>query len=208
LATVLAGFIARWSGNDWRWVMSGPSLVVAVIVLICWASLPRGRATARPTGRPLRETLRVDWRSVVAVTTAPRFWIGCALSFTLTLLRETFNTWTVDFFRTSNPAMSSDMAAFLSTPFDACGAVGIVTLGWLFGRIGERRRMSVLFALLALLAAAIVLLPSLAVRNVGLAAFLLGAVGFLGLRPYSLLPGVFAVEVNRKEHFETMPGIL
>ena len=35
---------------------------------------------------------------------------------------------------------SSEMAAFLSTPFDACGAVGIVHLGWGFGRIGRRAR--------------------------------------------------------------------
>src|SRR5262249_35841007 len=146
LATILAGFIARWSGNDWRWVMGGPSIVLGVIVLICWTALPRGpRPASSRSPRPLREAMSLGWRGVVAVAATRRFWIVCALSFTLTLLRETFNTWTVDFFRTSGgAAMSNDMAAFLSTPFDACGAIGIVTLGWLFGRIGQRGRTTVL----------------------------------------------------------------
>jgi sugar phosphate permease len=209
LATILAGFIARWSGNDWRWVMGGPSIVLAAIVLICWAALPRARATEVQHRRPLREALAVDWRGVVAVAAARRFWIVCALSFTLTLLRETFNTWTVDFFRTSGgSAMSSQMAAFLSTPFDACGAVGIVTLGWLFGRMGQRGRTTVLVAMLSALAAAIAALPALAVRNVALATALLGAIGFLAYGPYSLLAGLFAVEIKGKEHVATVAGIL
>jgi sugar phosphate permease len=209
LATILAGFIARWSGNDWRWVMSGPSIVLAAIVLICWAALPRARATEVRHRRPLREALAVDWRGIVAVAAARRFWIVCALSFTLTLLRETFNTWTVDFFQTSGgSAMSSQMAAFLSTPFDACGAVGIVTLGWLFGRMGQRGRTTVLVAMLSALAAAIAALPALAVRNVALATALLGAIGFLAYGPYSLLAGLFAVEIKGKEHVATVAGIL
>jgi sugar phosphate permease len=208
LATILAGFIARWSHNDWRWVMSAPSIVLAVILLVCWAVLPRGRPRAVAQRRTLGEALRVDWRGVVAVAAARRFWIVCALSFTLTLMRETFNTWTVDFFKTAAPALSSDMAAFLSTPFDACGAIGIVTLGWLFGRVGQRTRMSVLFVLLSFLAAAIALLPAVASRSVALATFTVGAIGFLAYGPYSLLAGVFAVEIKGKEHVATVAGIL
>ena len=209
LATILAGFIARWSGNDWRWVMSGPSIVLAVIVLICWAALPPARSTEVQRRRTIREALAVDWRGIVAVATARRFWIVCALSFTLTLLRETFNTWTVDFFQTSGgPAMSSAMAAFLSTPFDACGAVGIVTLGWLFGRIRQRGRTTVLVAMLSMLAAAIAVLPTFAVRNVVLATVVVGVIGFLAYGPYSLLAGLFAVEIKGKEHVATVAGIL
>ena len=216
LATVLAGFIARWSGNDWRWVMSGPSVVLVVIVLICAAALrPAGGRMDRRTGgqpkprRTLREALAVDWRGVVAVATARRFWIVCALSFTLTLLRETFNTWTVDFFRTSGGAtISSEMAAFLSIPFDACGAVGIVTLGWLFGRIGQRGRTSVLVAMLSALAVAIAALPAFAARNVAFATVVVGLIGFLAYGPYSLLAGLFAVEIKGKEHVATVAGIL
>jgi sugar phosphate permease len=209
LATILAGFIARWSGNDWRWVMSGPSIVLVTIVLICALALPRTRAPAARRRRTLREAIAVDWRGVVAVATARRFWIVCGLSFTLTLLRETFNTWTVDFFRTSGGAtMSSAMAAFLSTPFDACGAVGIVTLGWLFGRIDQRGRTNVLVAMLSALAVAIAALPVFAARNVALATVVVGLIGFFAYGPYSLLAGLFAVEIKGKEHVATVAGIL
>ncbi len=209
LATILAGFIAQWSGNDWRWVMSGPSLALAAIVLVCWAALPRVNTVDVRSHRTFREALRFDWRGVVAVAAARRFWIVCALSFTLTLLRETFNTWTVDFFKTTaGPTMSGSMAAFLSTPFDACGAVGIVALGWLFGRIGQRPRMTVLFTMLSVLAVAIAALPILAARSLVLATATVGMVGFLAYGPYSLLAGVFSVEIKGKEHVATVAGIL
>jgi len=125
------------------------------------------------------------------------------------LLRETFNTWTVDFFKTTaGPAMSSDVAAFLSTPFDACGAIGIVTLGWLFGRVGQRGRMLLLCALLSALAATILLLPSFGPKNIALASATVGTIGFLSYGPYSLLAGVLAVEIKGKEHVATVAGIL
>src|SRR5262249_34244602 len=46
-ATLLAGSIAKWSGNDWRWIMSGPSIAVVLILLFCWSVLPRSQARAR-----------------------------------------------------------------------------------------------------------------------------------------------------------------
>src|SRR5438045_3423376 len=55
----------------------------------------------------------------VELFTERRFLVVVALSFTLTLLRETFNFWTVDFIRTEGGrGVSNSMAAFLSTPFD------------------------------------------------------------------------------------------
>ncbi len=80
LATILAGFIVRWSGNDWRWVMSGPSFVLAVIVLLCWAALPRPRGIDVRCHRTFKETLRFDWRGVVSVAGARASWpsAGCS----------------------------------------------------------------------------------------------------------------------------------
>ena len=210
LATILAGRIATWSSNDWRWVMSGPSIVLVVIAALCWKALPRTRRAAEPKPRRhLRDTLSIDWSGMVSIASTRRFWIVCALSFTLTLLRETFNTWTVDFFRTTGgSAVSSEMAAFLSTPFDACGALGIVALGWLFGRIGQRGRTTTLVAMLSMLGIAIAVLPFLATRDVAIATTVVGAIGFLAYGPYSLLAGLFAVEIKGKDHVATVAGIL
>lgn len=209
-ATLLGGIIAEWSGNNWRWVMSGPALVLAAILVLCWLVLPRTSppVAARPEGGG-NGGAGFQFRHVLDLLGIRRFWIVCALSFTLTLLRETFNTWTVDFFKTTGgEEMSSRIAAFLSTPFDAFGAIGIVLLGWVFGRVGTLTRTWLLFGILSLLAVCIFLLPTLALRNLWLATAGVGAVGFLAYGPYSLLAGVLAVEIRGKEYVATVAGLV
>jgi sugar phosphate permease len=210
-ATILAGFIADWSGKNWRWVMSGPSIALGAILLVCWAILPREPARqqqqdgpgSRDGGAP--ESFITRFAQLAAIR---RFWIVGALSFTLTLLRETFNTWTVDFFKTTyGDAMSTKIAAFVSAPFDALGAIGIVLLGWIFGRIGKGARSWLLFAILSLLAVLIFVLPSVAAHSVWLATIGIGGIGFLAYGPYSLLAGVLAVEIKGKEYVATAAGI-
>ena len=138
-----------------------------------------------------------------------RFWIVCALSFTLTLFRETFNTWTVDFFQTTGGAeTSSRIAALLSTPFDALGALGILLLGWGFGRIGPRARTWLIFSILAVLAALVLALPALGTRSVWLSMAAVGGIGFLVYGPYSLLAGVMAVEIRGPEYVATVAGMV
>lgn len=208
-ATLLAGYIAKRSQDNWRWIMGGPSIALAAILILCWAILPReparDRSQLKKTGAASGSTF---WSRFVELARIRRFWIVCALSFTLTLLRETFNTWTVDFFKTTGgPSMSNQIAAFLSTPFDALGAVGIVLLGWIFGRIGTRVRVWLLFGILILLAALIFLLPTIVLRSTLLATVGIGGVGFLAYGPYSLLAGVLAVEIKGKEYVATSAGI-
>jgi len=211
-ATVLAGYIAEWSGKNWRWVMSGPSIVLAAIFILCWVILPReperkkrGDQVNPDDGSIIQESFLARFAQIAVIR---RFWIVGSLSFTLTLLRETFNTWTVDFFKsTYGDAISTKIAAFVSTPFDALGAVGIILLGWVFGRIGKGARTWLLFTILASLAALIFVLPSIAAKSVWLATIGLGGIGFLAYGPYSLLGGVLAVEIKGKEYVATVAGI-
>ena len=206
-ATHLAGKIANWSGDNWRWVMSGPSLVLAVILCLCWLTLSRLSSSRSDAPKKSNEG---GWQlyRLREIACLRQFWIVLALSFTLNLLRETFNTWTVDFFTTSGGAhVSTQNAAFLSMPFDGCGAAGIVFMGWVFGRIGTFTRMCILFGFLVAVALLIYLLPALGTRNLILAAVSVGAIGFLAYGPYSLLAGLFAVEIKGKEYAGTLAGI-
>lgn len=208
-ATLLAGAIADWSGNDWRWVMGGPATVLAAILVLCWIVLPRDGT--QPAGAPMDKTAPsgFQFRRIADLLTIRRFWIVCALSFTLTLLRETFNTWTVDFFQTTGGVeMSSRVAAFLATPFDALGAVGIVLLGWVFGRISKSARTWLVFTILAGLAVLVLALPALGARSAWLGMAAVGGIGFLAYGPYSLLAGVLAVEIRGKEYVATVAGMV
>jgi sugar phosphate permease len=217
-ATFLAGWIAYLSKGDWRWVMSGPSMPMLVILVVCWVVLPRAEGRReQPMGVGRRDSAdggRGDpsgfrWSQVQELFRVRRFWVVCALSFTLTLLRETFNTWTVDFFKTAGGAeVSHRIAAFLSTPFDACGAAGILWLGWVFGRIDRRKRQLLLFGILGALGVLLLGLPTLAGRGLWMATVAIGAVGFLAYGPYSLLAGVLALEIRGKGYVATVAGLV
>jgi sugar phosphate permease len=206
-ATVLAGEIAAWSGGSWRMVMGGPALALFAIMIAAWIVLPktvfrRPSATANAANRfrfsQIHELLRVR-----------QFWIVCGLSFTLTLMRETFNTWTVDFFKTQGgPEMSMRIAAFLSTPFDLLGAIGIISLGWVFGRISREARKLLLFFMLGTLSALIWYLPEFFHLNLYVVTGAVGLIGFLAYGPYSLLAGILAVEIRGKEYVATVAGVV
>ena len=139
----------------------------------------------------------------------PQLWYVCGMAFALYIMRETFNDWTVDFFKTEGgAAMSTQVAAMLSTPFDAAGAVGIVLLGWMFDKLTGRRRTIVLFGTLALLAVLIYGLPSFYRLGMWEVEATIGLIGFLSYGPYSLLAGVFAAEIGGREGIGTVAGLV
>jgi sugar phosphate permease len=206
-ATLLAGEIASWSHNNWRAVMSVPSVALLLILILNWILLPR-RPVSNSTERSGKKR-GFDWQEFAVLLRNRQFWIVCALSFALTLMRETFNTWTVDFFKTEGGAgVSNRMAAFMATPFDAFGALGIVTLGWVFGRIGRSARMRLLVVILSLLTVLLYLLPSFFKEGLWLPIVAVALIGFLGYGPYSLLAGVLSVEIRGQEHVGTVAGIV
>ncbi len=206
-ATLFAGQVAAWTSNQWRMVMGVPSAVVIVLLLLNWIILPR-HVTAE-TGLANGTSSGFRAGQILALLRIRQFWVVCALSFTLTLLRETFNTWTVDFFKTEGgAAMSLQVAAFLSTPFDAFGAVGIVLLGYVFGRISKPARRHLLCGILVALSFLIFSLPHLIHFNLWAVTLAIGGVGFLAYGPYSLLAGIFAVEIRGKEQVATVAGLV
>ncbi|MFO1499846.1 MAG: MFS transporter [Verrucomicrobiota bacterium] len=132
-ATLLAGQIAAWSSNNWRVVMAAPSAVLLAIVVFSWLVLPRKSRAAN--GLDSRGKTGIDWQQFLSLLKIRQFWIVCGLSFTLTLMRETFNTWTVDFFRTGDN-VSEQMALSRIrrlTPSVLWGS----SLGWATGRLGQ-----------------------------------------------------------------------
>jgi len=203
---LLAGQVAAFSANNWRAVMGVPSLVLLAIIALCWLVLTRGNNLSADSSRP-----RTVWthRRILELLRIPQFWMLCCLSFTLTITRETFNVWTVDFFKTDGGnQMTTQLAAWLSTPFDAMGAVGILALGWLLDRLSGTQRKWLLFSILMAVATLTFALPALIHRPLWMVILAIGLIGLLSYGPYSLLAGVLALEVRGQECVATVAGLV
>jgi sugar phosphate permease len=206
-AVALAGQVSEWSGHRWRAVMAVPSLVLVLLLGLAAWMLPRDRRTPAPAEDG--GSRGFSWKLVRELLRVRGFWVVAALSFTLTLVRETFNDWTVDYIKTTGGAqLSAGVAAFLSTPFDLCGAAGIIVTGVMVGRLGARGRTWLLTGHLLALAAVLGVLPTLTPFGLSAIVPAVGLVGFLALGPYSLLGGYFAVQLRGPECAGTVSGIV
>ena len=208
LATSLAGLIAGLTHDSSPAVLGIPSLALLLLALGTWAILPKRAANPQSqSAGPKQSTYSL--KRTLELFRERKFLVVIALSFTLTLLRETFNFWTVDFIKTEGgAAVSSKLAAFLSTPFDLCGAAGIVLMGWVFGRLQPRGRQRLLVVILGTLAILLAGLPQLFHFGLWVLAVGVGLIGFLVYGPYSLLGGVLSVEVRGKEFAATVSGLV
>jgi sugar phosphate permease len=208
-ALYLAGWIAAVSGESWRAVMGVPSILVAGILLVCWLILPKSNASDPARAAEEAASEKTPWQKIVEVAGVPQFWVICGLSFVLTIVRDFFNDWSVDFFKTAGGAATSTRAAAeLSTSFDLAGAFGILFLGAVLQRISLQSRKILLIVMLLCLGALIYALPVLANRPLWMASLVIGIIGFLSYGPYSLLAGVLAVEIKGKEYVATVAGFV
>lgn len=215
IALLLAGQIAEWSGDNWRAVMGLPSLVLLVLLGVAWYLLPRGNSTnatavnTAPTATGSGEAGESVWARISHVLTVRQIWIVLALSFGLTLFRETFNTWIVDFVKTEGGGdVSTKVASWLSTPFSIMGALGIIVLGWAFGRLSRTNRARLLVVILGALAVLMWNLPNFFNQGLWAIGVSLGLIGFLSYGPYSLLAGILAVEVRGPAYVATVAGFV
>jgi sugar phosphate permease len=206
-AVALAGAVAEASGGSWRAIMLVPALVLAVAGGVAWVLLPRETAGTReaagsPSGRLVGPTLSGLLRD-------RGFLVVCGLSFVLTLVREIFNDWTVDFIKSEGGAgVSLRLASFLSLPFDLCGATGILATGFMMGRLRPRSRRLLVAGNLAVLAISLLLLTRAAALSLPWLVSLLGLIGFCGLGPYSLLAGYFSVRLRGPGAAGTVSGMI
>jgi sugar phosphate permease len=189
-------------GGGWRAVMSAPSLALALIALACVWLVQPGPLHAQTTAKE-----RVK-NAVASLLKRPQFIVVCVLSFALTMLRETFNVWSVDFLMSMQGKQSVSAAALQSTTFDLAGAASIVIMGVVYDRVPRPLRRWMIAAILAALAALLFVLPGITQKSPQLGAWTIGAVGLLVYGPYSLLAGVLAVESGGAELAASASGIV
>jgi OPA family glycerol-3-phosphate transporter-like MFS transporter len=160
-----------------------------------------GAAGSRPAPPGLAALL-------VPLVTDPGFLVVCALSLGVTLLRETFNTWTPTYF-VEGIGLSHDAAASRSALFPMFGGVSVLLAGFWGDRVGRVGRAAVICGGLFLAGAALAVLGltdfgGSAAWPIGLVA----AVGFLLIGPYSYLAGAIALDFGGKQGSATASGLI
>ncbi len=143
------------------------------------------------------------WRTLAR---SPAFGAVCAISFALTLLRETFNTWTPTFF-VEHAGLSVEAAARWSALFPLSGGIAVLGAGWLGDRIGRDGRARLMIAGQAAAAGGLLLLGWSATGPAATVA-LVGAIGFSMLAPYSYLAGAISLDFGGRAGSAAACGII
>jgi OPA family glycerol-3-phosphate transporter-like MFS transporter len=197
---VAAGVLFVLLAASWLWLKESPVVLGLPEPPANPANVfGAGGHEAQPPG--LRELL-------VPLVTSPVFLVVCFLSLGLTLLRETFNTWSAYYFTDALGLAKAD-AANRSALFPLLGGVSVLVAGWIGDRLGQGGRAAVI--LLGCLGSTVVLAVLGAADFASatlLPVALVSLVGFLLLGPYSYLAGAISLDLGGKRGGATACGII
>ena len=197
-------FMAMLIGNGfgWRQIFFVCAGILAVYSVLAFFFLKE-----RPS-EPIEAAAAVDAEPVIKSTQKqlrgdlfkqPAFWFACAMSFSFTLMRETFNEWTPTIFEEIGK-MKHDVAADASSYFPLAGALSVILVGWLSDKLGAPRRG--IFIVGGLILSAIIMgWVSTAVGTITATALVatIALVAFVLIGPYSLLAGAISLDLGGAE---------
>ena len=226
LSFLFGDAVARWfmgtllaEGFGWRevfFVVAGVLFAIFLASALLLRESPRAWGAAEPAanpenlfGRDGEHATPAGLRALLAPFLASRvFWTVCALSLGLTLLRESFNTWTPTFF-VDGVGLTEGSAARWSALFPLFGGVSVLFAGWLGDRLGRGGRAWIIVAGLAATVASLLGLGLLSFDAARFAPIALVALtGFLMIGPYSFLAGAIALDLGGKQGSATACGVI
>ncbi len=203
-ATMFAREVVK-HGGGYRAVFGAPAFAIALMLPLLFLLVRQGPLVVREDVKEAGATAKVPF---FALFRNPTMVLGCALSFLVTLLREAFNTWSIDFLVQSNGGRAAlEAAALQSVGFDVAGGLGIVVMAAAWTALGARRGTWLVVGSLVALGLAIASLPSVATRPLG-ATMLLAGVGFLVYGPFSLLGGLVALSAGGERAAASAAGFI
>ncbi len=127
--------------------------------------------------------------------------------FTIKFLRYALWSW-APFFLRRNFGLAGDHAGYLSTVFELCGLLGVVSAGVASDKIFRGRRAFLSFLMLAMMTLAFLLMATLGASSVFFFALAMGLAGFMLFGPDSLLSGVGAIDVGTRRGALVAAGII
>ncbi len=204
------------AGFGWRgvfYVAAGTLSLLLAANLILLKESPVSIGFPEPPANPAN--LFHDKTGTASVTSLLRtfggsgvFWLVCLISCGITILRETFNLWTPEYFTQSVGLTVAD-AAQKSALFPLFGGVSVLLAGFLSDRLGKSGRAAIIFW--GMLASAGVL-AVLAYGGFGeskiIPVALVTLVAFVMIGPYSYLAGAISLDFGGKQGSATASGLI
>lgn len=190
----------------WRAAFWYPPLAVVAVALLLAAFLPRP-----PEGEGLQTSTSMAPapapRAAGAVLRRPLLWVMGTSYFFMKLIRYVLLFW-LPYYMQDALGYSKALAGNLPLAFEAGGAVGSLTIGWLSDRAFHGQRLKVGLGALVGLAAALPAYGALSGRGVAPNALALAAVGFLLFGPDSLLSATAAQDLGGPSEAGTAAGVI
>lgn len=215
--TFLAWLIGK--GLGWRAVFVVAAATLFILFLLNLALLketpaeigepePHANPMAIIGERGVMGSRRDLWQSVRTLSLDSGFQLVCILSFTFTLVRETFNLWTPTYF-VQVVGLSETDAARESALFPFFGGLSVLLCGIVSDRLKQGGRAAIMFYGLLCAGAVLLLLGHLDFRTSReLPVALVTLVGFLMIGPYSYLAGAISLDLGGKQGGATSSGIV
>ncbi len=217
-ARAFMGWLIAW-GLGWRGVfVVASATLLGLFAINAWLlresperlGLEEPRANpANVYGKGGERPVPPGWRALfLPLLSNPGFLVVCVLSLGVTLLRETFNTWTPTYF-VDGLGLSKEAASYRSALFPFFGGVSVLLAGFLGDRLGRVGRAAIICGGLFLAGAVLAVLGLVDFR--GSTAWpigLISAVAFLLIGPYSYLAGAIALDFGGKQGSATASGLI
>lgn len=201
----------------WRWMFFVAAAALALIALASWLLLkdsPRavGLAEPPPNPRNVFATYADDRRPSVVALLLPllgslSFWLVLYMSFGLTLVRETFGSWTPTYL-VETFHLRNSQAGMASAVIPLIGSLPAVAAGLLADRFASRGRGPIMFFSLSLMTLSLMLLTQIPpAAGIWYPLTLMCAAYFFLIGPYTFLTGVISLDFGGKRGAATAAGL-
>ncbi len=206
-------------GLDWRAIFWIDGAILAVLWLASAFFLresPAERNLAEPETTPTNlfghegaDPNPTSIRPLLATFVRSRpFWMVCALSLGMTLLRETFSAWTPTYF-VEDLGLTKAVAARTSAYFPLLGGFSVIIAGVLGDRFGRIGRALVMLGGMMLCGLTLGILGAGDYRGRATeGVVLVTLVGFLLIGPYAYLAGAISLDLGGKRAGATASGLI
>lgn len=214
---LLGGLLTR--GVPWRGVFAAAAAVLALLgvgVAVTLRASPKDVGLPEPVvspdnlfgaagaeGRPsgLADLLRPYMTSV-------SFWLVCGLSFGMTLIRESFNTW-IPAYLVDAHQLPQGTAAQYSALFPLLGGVSSIVVGLATDRVESGNRVTLVVPAMGMCALSLAALAvGTARHDLVLSLAAISATAFALLGPYTLLAGAIAMDMGGRKGTATAAGLI